>query len=198
MSRYPRSNAVAAVVSRAPVICSASIAAVAQVARCRGMRYKGSQMSRAQVSSRNVMLPHPALPLADWADSWQVDVTGKYLDARSAAKAFVTAFPKWTRPLLLLRTILVLPFGLKGRGNPKSDRVGFFPVVSERPDQLVAGFDDKHLDFRIVVDLEHLGPAQRVSLTTVITRHNALGRIYLAIVLPFHRAIIKSALKHIG
>lgn len=151
-----------------------------------------------EVTERAVTLPHPALPAADWADSWQVAVTERFVDARSAAKAIVASFPKWTWPLLALRQLLVLPFGLKGGGNPKADRIGFFPAVSDKPDQLVGGFDDKHLDFRIVVDLENVGSGQRVSLTTLISRHNALGRIYLAFVLPFHRAIIKSALARIA
>jgi Protein of unknown function (DUF2867) len=155
-------------------------------------------MKSSDVSERIITLPHPALPLADWADSWQVLVTNGFPDARTAAKAIVAAFPKWTWPMLVLRTILVLPFGLKGGGNPKADRIAFFPVVSNRPDQLVGGFDDRHLDFRIVVDLESADSGQRVSLTTVIARHNTLGRIYLAFVLPFHRAIIRSALAQIA
>ncbi len=151
-------------------------------------------MEPGEVTERQASLPHPALVNADWIDSWQVFVAAGFPDARSAAKAIVAAFPKWTWPLLALRALFVLPFGLKGGGNPKADRVAFFPVVGERPEQLVAGFDDRHLDFRIIVDLERIVSGQRVSLTTAIRRHNFLGRLYLAAVLPFHRKIIRSAL----
>lgn len=155
-------------------------------------------MNSPKVSERAATLPHPALANADWIDSWQVVVPNAYADARLAAKAIVAAFPRWTQPLLALRTVLVLPFGLKGGGSPKADRIAFFPVVSERRERIVAGFDDRHLDFRIVVDLESVGSGQNVSLTTVIARHNTLGRIYLMLVLPFHRAIIRSALRQLS
>ena len=100
--------------------------------------------------------------------------------------------------MMALRQILVAPFGLKGRPR-RGDRIGIFPVVSESRQQLVAGFNDRHLDFRIVVDLEEQAgkPEQAVTLTTVIKRHNLLGRIYLVAVMPFHRAIISTALRRI-
>lgn len=149
------------------------------------------------VREQAVDLPHPALPGADWADAWEGVATPGFSDARAAAKAIIAGFPWWTWPLLALRTVLVLPFDLRG-GKPAGDRVGFFPVVSERRDQLVGGIDDRHLDFRIVVDIEDTDSAQAVRLTTLITRHNRGGRLYLAAVLPFHRAIIKSALAQLA
>lgn len=152
------------------------------------------------VSEIAVRLPHNALRHADWADAWQTQISRPFDNARKAAEAVGRNFPKWTWPMLVLRQILVLPFGLKGSGQ-KNDRVSIFPVVSETGEQIVAGFDDRHLDFRIVVDVASAGTApdfQTVTLTTVIRRHNLLGRLYLAAVLPFHRAIIASALKRIA
>ena len=144
-------------------------------------------------------LPHDALPGADWADAWQAEVKQSFTSAREAAEAIIENFPAWTGAMMALRQILVAPFGLKGRPG-SGDRIGIFPVVSESRQQLVAGFNDRHLDFRIVVDLaESAGkPGQSVTLTTIIRRHNLLGRVYLAAVMPFHRAIISSALRRIG
>jgi hypothetical protein len=31
--------------------------------------------------------------------------------------------------------------------------IGIFPVVSQTPDRLIAGFNDPHLDFRVVIDV---------------------------------------------
>ena len=143
-------------------------------------------------------LPHDALPGADWADAWRVGVDQPFASAREAAEAIIENFPAWTGAMMALRQILVAPFGLKGRPG-SGDRIGIFPVVSESRQQLVAGFNDRHLDFRIVVDLEEQAgkPEQAVTLTTVIKRHNLLGRIYLVAVMPFHRAIISTALRRI-
>ena len=143
-------------------------------------------------------LPHDALPGADWADAWQAEVKQSFTSAREAAEAIIENFPAWTGAMMALRQILVAAFGLKGRPG-SGDRIGIFPVVSESRQQLVAGFNDRHLDFRIVVDLEEQAgkPEQAVTLTTVIKRHNLLGRIYLVAVMPFHRAIISTALRRI-
>jgi hypothetical protein len=152
-------------------------------------------MAAGLVVERWGQLPHPALPRADWADSWQIACGRIFPDARAAAQAIVASFPKWTWPLLALRQLLVLPFRLRGLKELPDDRIAFFPVTAETPRQLVAGFDDRHLDFRIVVELAEGASGEAVSLTTVIRRHNAIGRTYLALVLPFHRAIIRAALR---
>ena len=90
-----------------------------------------------------------------------------------------------------MRNFLVAPFGLKTSGaNRAAPRgmIGLFPVVSETPDRLVAGFNDKHLDFRVVVDVA-APAAQAVTVTTLVLTHNLLGRTYLTIILPFHRLV---------
>jgi hypothetical protein len=100
--------------------------------------------------------------------------------------------------LLAMRDLLVKPFGLKaaGRGalHGTPERIGSFPVVSETAERVVLGFNDKHLDFRIVIDCRPSGQATWVSVTTLVKTHNWLGRTYLTLILPFHRAIVKSTL----
>ncbi len=76
--------------------------------------------------------------------------------------------------------------------------VGIFPIVSEQPDRLVAGFNDKHLDFRIVVDVATSGAARKVTATTLVLTHNWLGRTYLAVIMPFHRLIVRSLLRQVA
>lgn len=149
-----------------------------------------------KVHEIHVSLPHPVLPESDWADAWQIVSPKPFADAREAAEAIVSSFPRWTYLALALRQLLVAPFGLKGAASQAGsiDKVGIFPVTQQTGERLVAGFDDKHLDFRIVVDLDETDGVQAVTLTTVIRRHNQLGRAYLGLIIPFHRAIIRSAL----
>jgi hypothetical protein len=76
--------------------------------------------------------------------------------------------------------------------------IGIFPVISETPDRLVAGFNDKHLDFRVIVDVADSSTARNVTATTLVKTHNWLGRTYLAIILPFHRLVVRALLNQVA
>jgi hypothetical protein len=109
--------------------------------------------------------------------------------------------PRWITALMALRDYLVTPLGLKTSdpsNRTTTDVIGIFPVLSQSPARLVAGFDDRHLDFRVVVDVARSGPGQQVTATTLVLTHNRLGRIYLAIILPFHRLIVRSMLRQVA
>jgi uncharacterized protein DUF2867 len=132
---------------------------------------------------------------AQFADAYSVAVADPALDARQAAERMFARNPPWLEALLRLRNILVTPFGLKtsGENEPSNGGViGLFPVLSETSDRLVAGFDDRHLDFRVVVDVAR---GEQVTATTVVKTHNLLGRVYLGVVLPFHRLIVRNMLQ---
>lgn len=147
-----------------------------------------------------VTLPHPALPLADWADCYERLVPGPPASAIAFARRGLDQFPGWVRALLLIRNALVSPFGLKGSGaDGKAEMVGFFPIVSQSSNQAVLGFDDTHLDFRIVVDVSPAGElAQRVSVTTLVRRKILFGRVYIALITPLHRLIVRTMLSRLS
>jgi hypothetical protein len=138
---------------------------------------------------------------AQFVDAYSIAVDHRALDARQAAKQMMARQPRWAEALLALRNILVAPFGLKTSGASErapKEMIGIFPVLSATPDRLIAGFDDKHLDFRIVVDVATAGTAQNVTATTLVLTHNWLGRTYLAIILPFHRLIVRTLLQQVA
>ena len=138
---------------------------------------------------------------AQFVDAFSLLVDGGALDARHAAERMLTRQPRWARALLALRNRLVAPFGLKTSGASRAaprEMIGIFPIVSETPDRLVAGFNDKHLDFRLVVDVLASGQGQRVTATTLVLTHNLLGRAYLALILPFHRLIVPAMLRQVA
>lgn len=139
------------------------------------------------------------LPGAQFADAYRIEVVDRALNARQAAERMMARQPRWAEALLTLRNILVRPFGLKTSGaGTTREMVGIFPIVSERPDRLVAGFNDKHLDFRIVVDVATSGAARQVTATTLVLTHNWLGRNYLAVIMPFHRLIVRTLLRQVA
>ena len=95
---------------------------------------------------------------------------------------------------MLLRDMLVRPLGLRTRHDEvvaQTPRIGSFPVLSQTPQRVVMGLDDRHLDFRLAVDVAALDAQRReVTATTLVRTHNRLGRVYLALILPFHRRIV--------
>jgi Protein of unknown function (DUF2867) len=78
------------------------------------------------------------------------------------------------------------------------DNIGIFPVLAETPNQILLGLNDKHLDFRLLVDVVNQnGGRQIITASTVVKTHNALGRAYLAFVKPFHKVIVPAMMARI-
>lgn len=145
--------------------------------------------------------PATLLAGAQFMDAHRLDLDGEALDARRAAERMMARAPRWVDALLVLRNVMVAPFGLKTSGEDRRaprDIIGIFPVVSETPERLVAGFNDSHLDFRVVVDVATSGQKQSVTATTLVLTHNWLGRTYLAIVMPFHRLVVRAMLRQVA
>ena len=132
---------------------------------------------------------------AQFIDTFRVEIGAATVNAREACTRMVLHGPRWIDALTRLRNILVAPFGLKksGEGAPApGGLIGLFPVLSETPERLVAGFDDSHLDFRIVVEVAGEAVLRHVTLTTLVRTNNRLGRTYLAFITPFHKLVARS------
>jgi Protein of unknown function (DUF2867) len=141
------------------------------------------------------------LAAAQFIDAYSIAIDDAALDARRAAEKMLARGPRWIDVLLALRNYLAVPFGLKTSAANEasaSEIIGIFPIVSQTPDRLVAGFNDRHLDFRVVVDVAACGDGQRVTATTLVRTHNLLGRTYLAIILPFHRLVVRAMLRQVA
>jgi uncharacterized protein DUF2867 len=138
---------------------------------------------------------------AQFVDAYRIAIEATALDARRAAERMFARPPRWIEALIDLRNMMVAPFGLKtsGKGEPASGgMIGIFPVIDETPERLVAGFNDRHLDFRVVVDVTAGGNSRQVTTTTLVLTHNRLGRCYLAIILPFHRLIVRAMMRQVA
>lgn len=152
-----------------------------------------------------VSMVHPTIDTnsllsgAQFADAFSISIATN-LTAREAAERMLSRSPRWVDALMRLRDLIVAPFGLKTAHSARQadiDKVGFFPVLSQTPQRLVAGFNDNHLDFRVAIDVAAEGAGQRVTATTVVLMHNWLGRIYLAVIKPFHRMVVRSMLQQV-
>lgn len=126
----------------------------------------------------------------DFLDCYKVSSS---MPARQAANIIVD-FPNWVRFLLLIRSIVVTLFGLMHAGPSAKDQVGSFPVELEKDEEVIAGYDDKHLEFRVSV----ISKSNTVYLATWVRPHNIGGRLYLSAIMPFHILIARNALARVA
>lgn len=124
-----------------------------------------------------------ALPGWDYADAfecpWRFDGS---VDVMIVARALLGSSPS-ARRVLTLRDLLVRPFGLR-RAHQGEELV--LPVLTLAPGRVVCGFDDCHLDFRVVITVS----AGVARCMTVVRRHGRSGTAYFALVGPLHRRLV--------
>lgn len=133
---------------------------------------------------------HKYVQHGDFLDCYSV---ASNLSARAAAEIIVT-FPGWVRFLQGVRGVITLPFGLSQDGPKAQDKLGPFPVELTSDREVIAGFDDKHLEFRVSV----ISQNGCVFLATWVHPHNVGGRIYLAAIMPFHIMVVRNALARVA
>ena len=133
---------------------------------------------------------HSKAAAGDFLDCYSV---ASELPPRQAAE-IITTFPAWAQFLLLIRRFVTAPFGLSNDGPSAQDKIGIFPVEAETAEEVIAGFNDKHLDFRVSV----MSVDKKVYLATWVHTHNLGGRIYLKAIMPFHILISRNALARVA
>lgn len=161
------------------------------------------------MKARAVPVPPESLlaPLyagADLADAYAIRLpAGTDHDIEKLARSGFERQAWWIRALTRTRDAVMAPVGVKSsravgaaaaaRGLPV---IGFFPVLSKNPGELVMGAEDRHLDFRLSILLRAgaAGDRELVALT-VVRCHNRLGRTYLSAIAPFHRMIAPASLE---
>ena len=107
--------------------------------------------------------------------------------------------PLWMKILLIVRNRIASFCGLDAPTASEiinieikssygvGDKIGVWPIFSLTETELVAGRDNKHLDFRLSVLRVADGETASVVVSTLCTVHNAFGKLYLFLVIPFHK-----------
>ena len=140
-----------------------------------------------------------ALPKIDFSDTFST--TNHQDDLGLISNLVFGTVPKWVGALMKLRNILVKKFGLKTE-KPEDFHssfkvggyIGFFQIFSIEQNEIMLGADDKHLNFR--VSIYDSGENQfNIKVTTLVQYNNRFGKIYMAIVKPFHHFIVKRMVK---
>ena len=79
----------------------------------------------------------------------------------------------------------------------RAKRIGIFKIYRVTDREIVLGEDDSHLDFQLSAFCEPSSSAgeHRLVLSTVVHCHNRMGRIYIFIIEPFHKLVVRASLK---
>lgn len=125
-------------------------------------------------------------------------------DTESITGLFVRVMakpPRWITALMSLRNAIVRFFGLKTdnpnpdfeKDNPLEYKVGdhisLFKIEKILQDELIVSANDKHLDasFSLLISKDR----QVVYMTSVVKTKRKLGDIYMFVIAPFHRLIVR-------
>ena len=107
--------------------------------------------------------------------------------------------PWWVKGLLIARNAAAKLAGLEAPTVAEimhpifkadyrvGEKIGPWPIFFLGPDEIVAGRNNKHLDFRVSVLKAVDGEAASVMVSTACAVHNGFGKIYLFLIGPFHR-----------
>lgn len=107
--------------------------------------------------------------------------------------------PGWLKWALILRNWIASFCGLEAPTaeeimHPElkssylvGEKIGVWPIFAITSNELVAGRNNRHLDFRVSVLREFNGEQVNVVVSTICTVHNSFGRVYLFFITPFHR-----------
>ncbi len=144
----------------------------------------------------------------DYLDAFAIEIenrNGYSIDHLTSL--LFTSLPSWGRALLKFRDVLVKPLGLRTGLIPEQDeldpqvkytpgdRAIFFRVIDRTESELVMAEDDRHLYFRTSLAAVSQGNGrQAVCLTTLVQYHNTLGKLYFAVVKPFHKLLMRRLL----
>ncbi len=126
---------------------------------------------------------------ADFIDGYAVE---SHLSPIDAVRIGLT-LPVWASALLKLRNLILKPFGLKTEASDTGE-TAIFPMHHQDDRECIIGTDDTHLNFRICVFKQN----EVIHMATWVHRNNWFGRLYLAVVMPFHVLIVRNAMRRIA
>ena len=136
----------------------------------------------------------------DYYDAFQMELTDKEASLEEVYVGIFSYSPKWMKYLMLIRNGIVKLFGLRtdiasdGEQNKKlfvGEKSGMFHIYYLSSEEIIAGEDDKHLNFRVSVFKEE----NIVVISTIVQYHNTFGKVYMSLISPFHKIIVRTMMR---
>src|SRR5262252_6855255 len=121
---------------------------------------------------------------------------------RSVVEIFFAIFaqrPGWMKLMLIARNKAAALAGLEVPTTSEimnmeqrdryfiGEKIGPWPIFFLSSDELVAGRDNKHMDFRLSIMKVHDGVRPSVVVSTLCMVHNKFGQYYLSSIIPIHK-----------
>ena len=136
---------------------------------------------------------------AYFRDSYRFPIRGGDATPIAIFHAVLAHHPWWIKAILIMRHRIAALCGLAvptlsavlrpaiNDSYRVGETIGVWPIFALTEEELVAGRDNKHLDFRLSVLKEAGASAPCAVISTVCVVHNWFGRVYLFFVVPFHK-----------
>jgi hypothetical protein len=136
---------------------------------------------------------------ADFRDSYRAPLRDADADVVDLFHAVFAHHPMWMKSLLMARNGVMRRLGVEAptaaeilQPNTEGpyvvgDTIGVWPIFVLTPTELIAGRDERHLDFRLSVLKSQDSAGPNVVISTICNAHNRFGRMYLRVIVPFHK-----------
>jgi hypothetical protein len=145
------------------------------------------------------MLCRELIERANFRDSYRVPLSHRELGIVDVFFGIFAHHPPWMKLLLIVRNMVASLAGLDAPTASEilhveikdryvvGEKIGVWPIFSLSENEVIAGRNNKHMDFRLSVLKVPDGDRMSVVVSTICTVHNLTGKLYLFFVVPFHR-----------
>lgn len=149
---------------------------------------------------------------AGFADSFVLAPAEKDLYLLEIYRLMVNNTPLWINTLLTLRNKIVKILGLTDVGKlggiekmPQENdkdivgtKLDIFTIEYLSKNEMILMQNDKHLDIKLsILKCEDNNQAS-IIVSTIVNFHNSFGKMYMFIIKPFHKMIVKRLLSNIS
>ncbi len=140
---------------------------------------------------------------AYFRDSYRAPLRNPRQDMVGIFFAIFGHHPGWMKALLIARNWIASRCGLnvpaasdimnaaRKEHYQVGDTIGPWPIFSLSETELVAGRDNRHLDFRLSLMRITHDEVPSVVVSTICSVHNWSGKAYLFFIVPFHKWGVK-------
>jgi hypothetical protein len=149
------------------------------------------------------MLSREVIEHAYFRDAYQVPLSRTELGIVDIFFGIFAHHPLWMKLLLIVRNKVASLAGLEAPTASEilhvetknryavGEKIGVWPIFSLSENEIVAGRNNKHMDFRLSVLKVPNGDGTSVVVSTICTVHNLAGKLYLFFIVPFHRCGVR-------
>lgn len=144
---------------------------------------------------------------AYFQDSYRVSLARKNSSVVEIFLGIFSHHPTWMKVALVVRNHLASAAGLEAPSRPEimtpeirsnysiGEKIGPWPIFTLSESELVAGRNNRHLDFRLSIMRAINGETETAVVSTVCLVHNTFGKVYLFFIVPFHKLGVRSLIK---